>query len=89
LAIFYYAGKSLKFKNQRAKIKMTTQKAKFSRRSNRSVHYLNREGRGSFITPFIPLILRGIPKVQKRGGSSWHNSLPLFVSKAKIEICVT
>jgi len=42
-----------------------------------------------FITPFIHLILRGILKAQKRGGSSWHNSLPLFVSEAKIEVCAT
>jgi hypothetical protein len=50
----------LKFKNQRVKIKMTTQNAKISGRSNRSVHHLNREERDSF-TPqkamTLPLVV--------------------------------
>jgi hypothetical protein len=38
----------LKFKNQMAKIKMTTQNAKISRRSNLSIYDFNREGILSF-----------------------------------------
>jgi hypothetical protein len=38
---------------------MTTQNAKISRRSNRSVHHFNREGKGFHHNPLYPPYLKG------------------------------
>jgi len=101
---------------------MTTQNAKISRRSNRIVHYFNREKRGSFTLQKAMTISgmgKRLPRFARndkeeivrndkrkrarndrwgkwRGGKptainrvDGQRSLPLFVSKAKIEACGT